>query len=66
MTEYADFSSGGKATRRSPPDNLTQLIITQSKGFSREGIEKVRRSMREYLYLVLNSQVQARSSILGN
>ena len=41
-------------------------IITQSKGFTRNGIEKISRSVRAHVYLVLTSQVQARSSILGN
>ena len=55
-----------KATETSPPDNLTRWIITQSKGFIRKGIEKISRSERAYIYLVLTSQVQARSSIAGN
>ena len=37
-----------------------------SKGFTRKGIEKTSRSVKEYLYLVLTSQVQARSIIVGN
>ena len=41
---------------RSPPDNLKQWIITQSKGFTKKGIEKISRSVR----------VQARSCIVGN
>ena len=55
-----------KATRKSPPANLTRWIITQSKGFTRKGIKKISRCVRAYLYLVLTSQVQARSSIVGN
>ena len=55
-----------KATKRSPPDNPSRWIIRQSKGFTRKGIEKISRSVRVYIYLVLNSQVQARSSIVGN
>ena len=50
----------------SPPDNLMRWIITQSKGFTRKGIEKISRSMRGYIYLVLTSQVQARSCIVGD
>ena len=38
--------------------------MTQSKGFTRKGIEKISRSVRAYVYLVLTSQVQARSSIV--
>ena len=65
-TDYDVFGHEVKATERSPPDNLTQWIITQSKGFIRKGIEKISRSVRAYVYLVLTSQVQARSSIVGN
>ena len=45
---------------------LATLIITQSKGFTRKGIGKTSRSVRAYVYSVLPSQVQARSSIVGN
>ena len=54
------------ATERSLPDNLTRWIITQSKGFTRKGMEQMKRSMRVYVYLVLTSQVQTRPSIVGN
>ena len=65
-TDYGIFGHEVKATEWSPPDNLTRWIITQSKGFTRKGIEKVSRSVKVYLYLVFTSQVQARSSIVGN
>ena len=65
-TGYGIFGHEVKATKRSPPDNLTRWIITQSKGFTRKGTEKISRSVRAYVYLVLTSQVQARSSIVGN
>ena len=55
-----------KATERSPPDNLTQWIMTQSKGFTKRAIEKIIRSVRAYIYLVLTSQIQANSSIVGD
>ena len=55
-----------KATKRSPPDNLTRWIITQSKGFTMRGIEKISRSVRAYAYLVLAFQIKARSSMVGN
>ena len=51
---------------RSPADNLTQWIITKSKGFTREGIGKISRFERAYVYSVLTSQVQAISRIVGN
>ena len=64
-THYAIFTSELKATKRSPPDNLTRRTITQSKGFPRKAI-KISRFVRAYIYLVLTSRVQARSSIVGN
>ena len=65
-TDYAIFGHGVKATERPPPDNLMQWIITQPKGFTRNCIEQISRSVKAYVYLVLTSQVQARSSIVGN
>ena len=65
-TDYAIFGNEVKVTERSPPDNLTQWIITQSKGFTKKDIEKISRSVRGYVYLVLPSQVQARLTIVGN
>ena len=66
MTDYSIFGHEVKTTERSPPDNFTQWMITYSKGFTRKGNEKISRSVRAYVYLVLISQVQARSSIAGN
>ena len=43
-----------------------QLIIAQSKGFTRKGIEKISKSTRAYVYLVLTSQTLTRSNIVGN
>ena len=60
------FGQEVKATESSPADNFTRWIINQSKGFTRRGIEKISRFVRSYVYLVLTSQVQARSSIVGN
>ena len=65
-TDYAIFGHEVKATERYPPNNLTRWIIAQSKGFTKKGIEQTSRSVRAYVYLVLTSQVQARSSIVGN
>ena len=65
-TSYAIFNTGSKATKRSPPDDVGRWIITWSRGLTRKGIEKISRSVRAYVYLVLTSQVQARSSIVGN
>ena len=63
-TDYGIFEV--KATERSPLGNLTRCIITQSKGFTRKGIEQICRSARAYVYLVLISQVQTRSRTVGN
>ena len=65
-TDYAIFGHGVKATERPSSYNLMQWIITQPKGFTRKGIEQISRSVRAYVYLILTSQVQARSSIVGN
>ena len=65
-TDYAIFGHEVKATERSPPDNLTRWIATQSKVFTRKGIEKISRCVRAYVYLLLTSQVQPKSSIVGN
>ena len=64
--DYGIFGYEVKATGKSPPDNLTRWIITQFEGFTRKGIEKISRSMKAYIYLVLTSQVKAISSIVGN
>ena len=40
--------------------------MTQSKRFTRKGIEKISRSVRAYVYLVLISHVKTRSSMVGN
>ena len=65
-TDYAVFGHEVKATERSPLDNLTRWIIAQSQGFTKNGIEKISRSVMVYVYLVLSSRVKARSNIAGN
>ena len=65
-TDYAIFGYEVKTIERSSPGNLTRWIMTQSKGFTKKGTEKISRSVKAYVYLVLTSQVQARSSIVGN
>ena len=65
-TDDGIFGYEVKTTERSPLENLIQWIITRSKDFMRKGIEKISRSVRAYVYLVLTSQVQARSSIVSN
>ena len=64
-TDYRVFGHEVNATGMSTPYNLTRWIITRSTGFKRKGIEKISSSMRAYVYLVLNSHVQTRSSIVG-
>ena len=65
-TDYGIFDHEVKATERSPPDNRTQWIITRSKSFTKKCIEKISRFVRAYVYLVLTSQVQVISGIVGN
>ena len=64
--DYGSFGHEVKATERSPPDNLTRQIITQSKVFTRKGIEQISKSVRACVYLVFTSHIQARSSIVVN
>ena len=46
LTGYGIFRHEVKATKRSPPDNLTRWVIKQSKGFTSKSIEKISRSVR--------------------
>ena len=41
-------------------------VMTQFKGFTRNSIEKISRSVRTYVCVVLTSHIQTRSSIVGN
>ena len=59
-TDYAISGHKVKVTDRSTLDNLTRWVITQSKSFTKKGIEKISRSVRAYAYLVFTSQVKAR------
>ena len=65
-TDYGIFGHEVKSTERSPPDNLIRWIITRCSGVGKKSIEKISRSVRAYVCLVLTSQVQVRSSIVGN
>ena len=64
-TDYAVFGHEVKATEKSLSDNLTRWIITQSKGFTKNGTEKISRSTLVYVFLVLSSQIKARSTVAG-
>ena len=64
--KYSNFGDERKAIQRPPSDNFTLWIITHSKSVTRKGKGNVSRSVWEYIYLVLTSQVQARSIIVGN
>ena len=57
--------NGGKRTKVAPPKSLTRWILKTSKGFTRIGLTMVSKSVRAYVYLLLTSQVQARSKIVG-
>ena len=65
-TNYGIFGHEVKAIEKISTRKRYTMDITQSKGFTRKGIEQISRSVRAYVYLVLTSQVQARSSIVGN
>ena len=59
--EWAVFCcNGGKRTK-----NLTRWILKTSKGFTRVGLTMISKSVRAYVYLLLTSQVQARSKIVS-
>ena len=62
--KYSNFGDERKAIQRPPSDNFTLWIITHSKSVTRKGKGNVSRSVWEYIYLVLTSQVQARSIIV--
>ena len=64
--EWAVFCcNGGKRTKVAPPENLTRWILETSKGFRRVRLTMISKSVRAYVYLLLTSQVQARSKIVG-
>ena len=65
-TKYGIFDDGGKSTEKSPPDNLSQWVTNQFKGFTREGIYKINSSLKPYVYLVLTSLFYVRSSKASN
>ena len=48
------------------PDSMTQWIIEKSVGFTDVGLLRISESVRAHTYLILSSQVSARSSIVGN
>ena len=48
------------------PDSMTRWIIEKSVGFTDVGLLRISESVRDYAYLILNSQASARSSIIGN
>ena len=57
--------NGGKRTKVAPPKNLTRWILKTSEAFMRIGLTMIRKSVRAYVYLLLTSQVQVRSKIVG-
>ena len=48
------------------PDSMTRWIIEASVGFTDVGLPRISESVRAYAYLILSSQVSARSGIVGN
>ena len=64
--KWAVFCCNGvKRTKVAPPKNLTHWILKISKGFTRIGLTMISKSVRAYVCLLLTSQVQARSKIVG-
>ena len=64
--EWAVFCCNvGKRTKVAPPKNLTRWILKTSKDLTRVGLTMISKSVRAYVYLLLTSQVQARSKIVG-
>ena len=64
--EWAVFCCNeGKRTKVAPPKNLTRWILKTSKVFTRVGLTMISKSVHAYVYLLLTSQVQARSKIVG-
>ena len=48
------------------PDSMTRWIIEKSQGFTDVWLLRISESVRAYAYLILSSQVSARSSIVEN
>ena len=48
------------------PDSMTRWIIEKLVDFTDVGLLRISESVRAYAYLILSSQVSARSSIVGN
>ena len=57
--------NGGKRTKVAPPKNVTRWILKTSKGFTCVGLTMISKSVRSYVYLLLTSQLQTRSKIVG-
>ena len=65
-TNWAVFGDNNrKRTKAAPPKNLTRWILRTSKGFTRTGVAMISKSVRAYVYILLTSQAQARSKIVG-
>ena len=47
-------------------DSMAQWILEKSVGFTDVGLLRISESVRAYAYLILSSQVSARSGIVGN
>ena len=64
-TKHGAFGDGRKFTRYSTKKPY-RMDNYQSRGFTRNIIENISRSVRAYVYLDLTSQIQARSTTVGN
>ena len=65
-TSWAVFGENNqKYTKVALPNNLTRWILRTSKGFTRAGVTMISKSVRAYVFILLTSQAQARSNIVG-
>ena len=63
LTGCGIFGHEVKATRRSPPDNLTRWIITQSEGFIRKGIGKTKGCNNKILVSIADIKIGSNRDI---
>ena len=64
-TKHGAFGDGGKFTRYSTKKPY-RMDNYPSRGFTRNITENISRFVKAYVYLDLTSQIQARSTTVGN
>ena len=63
LTGCGIFGHEVKATKRSPPDNLTRWIITQSEGVTRKGIRKTKGCNKKILVSIADMKTGSNRDI---